>query len=287
MREIVVEKGVKLIIRSDGFRILNFQDLIDVKSKRYKSYNTIAVSIGGVFEWRLLQMLDDLIVVIFLDAEIRNFSEKYCSGLDSIKKIKLINTQLSKNIDFKTFENLEELETEWLPAMKFDCSNLRLLVLRKTKAPSLEFLSNLGKLEALELLQGELPSLKGIEKITTLKALTLYSINKVDSVLPILKLLNLEYLDIRNFKGDIDIAILKPLVNLKWLVLENCYDVRNIQKLDDLKSLIGVKILGKTKVDGLIAEIHSRFPNGRYGYFVEKNIHDTLLEFYRNNPINF
>jgi len=76
------------------------------------------------------------------------------------------------------------------------------------------------------------------------------------------------------------------LVNLKWLVFENCYDIRNIQKLDNQKSLIGVKILGKTKVEGSIKEIHSSFPNGRYGYFVENNIHDKLLVFYRNNPID-
>jgi hypothetical protein len=207
--------------------------------------------------------------------------------MTSTKGIQLINSKLSNSLDFGIFENLEELETEWLSDIKFNCPNLRSLVLRKAKSPSLEFLSNIKKLEALELLQGGLPSLEGIEKIISLKALTLYSLNKIESILPISNLLNLEYLDIRNFKGAIDIEILKPLANLKWLVLENCYDIKNIDRLHDLKSLIGVKILGKTKVEGSIKEIHNSFPNGRYGYFIDNNIHDTLLEFYRNNPIDY
>jgi len=203
MYEIVVEKGVKLIIRSDGFRILNFKDVIDLKSKRYKSYDTIAVSIGGMFDFRILEKLDDLKIIVFLDADIENFTIEQCSRMNSIKAIKLINSKLSNSIDFGVFENLEELETEWLPDIKFNCSNLRSLVLRKTKARSLEFLSNLKKMEALELIQGGLPSLEGVEKIMSLKALTLYSMNKIESILPISNLLNLEYLDIRNFRGQL------------------------------------------------------------------------------------
>jgi hypothetical protein len=288
MQKIDIDKGIKLLIRPDGFRIFNFKSIDQVKLLRnFKSFKTLSVSISGVFDFRILEKLDNLEMIIFLDADIEYFSIEQCSRMNSTKEIQLINSKLSNSINFGVFENLEELETEWLSDIKFNCPNLRSLVLRKAKSPSLEFLSNLKKLEALELLQGGLPSLEGIEKIISLKALTLYSMNKIESILPISNLLNLEYLDIRNFKGAIDIEILKPLANLKWLVLENCYDIKNIDRLNDLKSLIGVKILGKTHVEGSIKEIHSNFPNGRYGYFIDNSIHDTLLEFYRKNPIDY
>jgi Leucine-rich repeat (LRR) protein len=153
-------------------------------------------------------------------------------------------------IDFSNFKELEEIDIPWNNNLKFKgADSLKYLILRKYGKEIFE-LELPQSIEFLELIQGKLKSIQGIEQYQNLKALVLYAQPKMEEYTAIGELKNLEFLHLHG--GHLkDVAFITKLKNLKWLVLENCKEIETLKPLMDLDNLIGVQLVGTTKpLDG-------------------------------------
>ncbi len=175
-----------------------------------------------------------------------------CPNLYNLKNLKKINLEFSYNmaIDFSNFKELEEIDIPWNNNLIFKgADSLKYLILRKYGKEIFE-LELPQSIEFLELIQGKLKSVQGIEKYKNLKALVLYAQPKMEEYSAIGELHHLEFLHLHG--GHLkDVNFITRLKNLKWLVLENCKEIDTLKPLLQLDNLIGVQLVGSTKpLDG-------------------------------------
>lgn len=191
--------------------------------------------------------LVNVVSIIFRYNETFSVEEFY--KLKKLMSIEMDDTY-KMAIDFSKFKELVDLDLFWNPNISFvDADKLKYLILRKYGKESFE--QKLPKnIEFLELIQGKLKSMKGIEEYQSLKALVLYAQPKIEDYTAISGLKNLEFLHIHG--GHLkDVSFITKLKNLKWLVLENCKEIETLKPLLKLDKLEGVQLAGSTKiVDG-------------------------------------
>lgn len=135
-----------------------------------------------------------------------------------------IYTSDNKEINYNSFPNLESTALFWRPKAKsiFQCDHLKNLFLGKYNKSDLNELENLNKLEYLRINTGSIKTLKGIEKMKSIKELWLMQATKLE-----------------------DISEISKLTNLKYLRIDNCKKVNNINIIHNLK-ITTVQITGTT-----------------------------------------
>lgn len=152
------------------------------------------------------------------------------TGIDALhhrlEYLNLIDSDFPAYYNFSTFTRLLSLELNWHKTyINLDIPLLVTLILRKLKG-NLP-IQNLAGLKVLELIQGSVNSLIGIEKLTQLRSLVIYRTrNMAAKEFERLEALeHLEYLHIAGCKDLIDLRVFFRCKSLKWIVLENCTNV--------------------------------------------------------------
>lgn len=252
--KIEIKKGrtVKLIIRSDSFLILNLFNYIKCNNsvkELFKEYDIKAVNIwDNISTCGLLEIDENIKSLHFLGRQ-KDTEIEQVYRFSNILAIEWDNTE-HISIDFSRFKHIEEINIAWSPNFIFKDA-LSLLYIRLYRYSKEIFDLDLpNKIEFIELIQGKLKSMQGIEKYQSLKALVLYSQPKIEDYTAIGELNNLEFLHIHG--GQLkDITPFTKLKKLKWLVLENCKHIETLKPLLELENLIGVQLVGTTKpLDG-------------------------------------
>jgi Leucine-rich repeat (LRR) protein len=214
--------------------------------------------IENKFDCKVLYELLNIEVLYFSSNMIFNCSSFY--ELNKLKKIQL-DFSYKMSIDFSKFKMLKEVDIDWNENLLFKgADSLKYLILRKYGNEIFELELN-ENIEFLELIQGKLKSVRGIEKYQNLKALVLYSQPKMEDYLAIGELQSLEFLHLQG--GHLkDVNFITKLKNLKWLVLENCKEIETLKPLLQLENLEGVQLVGVTKVadgDKSIRDIKNKY----------------------------
>lgn len=136
----------------------------------------------------------------------------------------------NQEIDFSSFENLEDLNFNWRKkTINLDkCSNLKSLIISKYKKKELTEFSNFRNLETLFVWQSSIENLDGIENLSNLRRLSLFKNKKLTSLKGLENLKNLVDLEIDECKSLESIEELKQLKNLKTLKIENCGNIEDV-----------------------------------------------------------
>lgn len=276
----VFNNKAKRILNDDGHNVYIFKGLS--KSKDLDNIEIDEVKFATIvenFNFELLPIFKYLEILTIMDRNIKQNEARYLKHLLLLKRLVLVDSIIEGGFDFDCFEELEEVDLNWMSKYNFSSNrNLKELIIRKVDEIDLSFVTKNAGLEKVEIIQGKLQSLEGVEKLKKLKALTLFRIGKINSLTELKNHPNLEYLDLRSFKGEIDIEVLLSLKKLKWLVLENCTSVTGIDKLLGKSGLLGVKILKAGKLTEEEKEIVNKFPNARYGYVREQNVRNRMIK---------
>ena len=185
-----------------------------------------------------LKMFPDLLYLDFNSYRVKNVH-----GIESLKKLKHLNTGLHFNYSDITFpSSIISLSTGGLsnlalPTLK-NSGNIEQLTITNTKATEIPDWSNLSNLKELTLTYNNIHSMRGIESLSSLQTLTLNS-NKISEIeglnnLSKLKKVYLEDNQIRAIKN------LKPSKPIEFISLYG----NPIEKLDfnELKNLPYTKI---------------------------------------------
>lgn len=163
--------------------------------------------------------------------------------------LNLIDSDFPGYYDFSKFSRLLSLELNWHKTyINLNMPLLVTLILRKLKG-NLP-IQDLSGLKVLELIQGSVNSLIGIEKLTQLRSLVIYRTrNMAAKEFEGLEALeHLEYLHIAGCKDLIDLRVFFRCKSLKWIVLENCTNVYIANDLDVPDTLESINFFRKTNV---------------------------------------
>lgn len=249
--KVELSNGLIFSKSGNGYLSLRIKDNYYNKKNEIESLisknNIRSAVIEGVIDCNIFDELYNIKVLYFSNNN--NFE---CLKFYNLKKIKKIQLDFSYKmaIDFSHFKELEEIDIVWNNNLVFKgAENLKYLILRKYDKETFELELPID-IEYIQLIQGKLKSVQGIEKYQSLKALVLYSQPKIEDYAAIGEINNLEFLHIHG--GQLkDITPFTKLKKLKWLVLENCKHIETLKPLMQLENLIGVQLVGATKpLDG-------------------------------------
>jgi hypothetical protein len=188
-----------------------------------------------------------------------------------LARLNLIDSDFPAYYDFSKFTSLLSLELNWHKTYSnLNMPSLVTLILRKLKG-NLP-IQDLSGLKVLELIQGSVDSLIGIEKLTQLRSLVIYRTkNMAAKEFERLEALeHLEYLHIAGCKDLIDLRFFFRCRSLKWIVLENCTNVfiaDNLVVPDTLESVNFYRKTNVSEVDELRLNLRGErvyvYPNRR------------------------
>jgi hypothetical protein len=157
-------------------------------------------------------------------------------GLEPAKK--------GQKIDFKAFLKLEQCQLSWkkyfTPAL-LDCPKLRSLTLWHCPAKDLELLSSATQLTTLDLIQGSLVDLRGIEHMQSLRNLTLANLRNLSDLTAISELHGLRHLCISACSKVEELTAIYPLYRLEVLHVDGKFvfeDLEFLRHFPALKELI-------------------------------------------------
>lgn len=224
--------------------IKNYKVVLGEVSSIINNYDVNRVILESKIDSNIFNELKNILYVLFYDCNKTNFENIY--ALKDVLSLDIDET-FKANIDFGKFENLSELNVEWNPNLRFFSSNsLKSITLRAVKQPicEIEFPENLKK---LEIIKGNITSMKGIETAKNLKLLSLCYLSKLQDFSSIKSLENLEYLSFSTCSKLTDLSFLENLPSLKYLILENCKSVKYLTSLTKIKGFKGVRLIGNTK----------------------------------------
>lgn len=166
-----------------------------------------------------------------------------------LQYLNLIDSDFPACYDFSKFTRLLSLELNWHKTYSnLNMPSLVTLILRKLKG-NLP-IQDLSGLKVLELIQGSVNSLIGIEKLTQLRSLVIYRTrNMAAKEFERLEgLEHLEYLHIAGCKDLIDLRVFFRCKSLKWVVLENCTNVFIANDLVVPNTLESINFFRKTNI---------------------------------------
>ncbi len=265
---------LKIDVSENGLRIvrLNQDNLFEIQNLLSGSFDSI--SFRGIKNEIELSKFPSYPICVFFDSNLQAWNmERVYSLLKDCLSIKLVDSYLSKEFDFSEIVALEELDMNWAKGYKnYGSDKLRKLILRKCNKTRLSF-NSIKKLIVLELIQGSVDSLNGIEVLTDLKALTLYKLKGFNSedIKHLYKLENLEYLFISSFDQGLDLGeICNALKYLKWIILENCSNL-HIENLQLNKDTPALKILKKTNLSNSQVAMLNEHKVCKYDYLYPLN----------------
>jgi hypothetical protein len=158
-------------------------------------------------------------------------------------------------LDFRKLPELKELRATWHSkwAGSIAASNLKTLAISKLPASfkDLETFSKMESLEQLEIVQCQIESLSGVEKIPSLRALSvsyapqLRDISALDSAKALLETVKLE-----NCGKISSYEPLGQVKSLRKLVLTKCSPIPSLQIFSELEKLKFISFVNTIVLDG-------------------------------------
>lgn len=169
-------------------------------------------------------------------------------------------------LDFKAFPNLRHLGVYWNPGFDsiFECQRLETLYVFGPPDPDLERFGSLTTLRRLEVSQGRrLTTTRGVERLSELRFLGLYSQSSLSSLTGVGELGNLEHLEIEGCRRIEEIGEVAALRSLTSLMLNNCGDIDTLRPLERLAGLERFLAWESTNVRDGDLEVLLRLPRLR------------------------
>lgn len=276
MEQLKLDNKHKVTLKEDGSALLIIENCNKVSTSLTKAvtdYNIDSVVIRNSNNDDILKALPKSLksVSIYYNEK---FDGENLYRFSELEKLTVVNTH-SISIDFSNFEKLKTIEQiQWNPQLKFQkCNLLQEISITNFDGVISDFIT--PNLEILEISKGKLTSMNGVEKATKLKALTLSSLPKLVEFDAIAKCSNIEFIRFTSCSALTNIDFVRSLKKLKWITIENCKEIQSLKALSGLPNLIGVKIMGNTKIGDGDRSINDLKPVGLYYYgqrgLIEKN----------------
>ena len=229
-----------------------------------------------------ISFLDDL--KDYLEGlSIDNYGYQY-DVINKLHNLKIISVEDNGKdvIDFSNFPDLEECREFYFNKRLINiesCKKLRYLRALKYKPKSGDFseLPFIPSLEVLKLLYLTPTSLKGIERFSHLKALSLYRAHKLESLDDLVSLADvLEEFELEGKTKIFDYQALGKLRVIKRLFLSNVGDIKNLSFLETMPSLNHFAFMDSNVVDGDLS--YCKKVNGWVAFTDKKHYSMTMEE---------
>lgn len=179
---------------------------------------------------------------------IASFNTKDYSRLNSNTKIKHfgIEETKSKAVDLSFIKEFQDLESLYVDGMKKGLENgrylpnLKTLTFRGVKLDNLDFLTELKKLQELNLLFGSYKNLDSLSKLKQLKSIEFSRVRQIPNFDFLNSLENLEKIEFEGMSKMESIPDLSKLENLKRVHIHNnlrLNDIKSVGEIPNLKLL--------------------------------------------------
>lgn len=181
------------------------------------------------------------------------------SGLYRVEGLRQISTVFAHDVDFSRLPNLIDVATDWsstIEAGLFSSASLTRLWLRgyKHKRGGIGRIQELSHLADLSIVQSNLTSLAGIERLGALTRLVLAYCPRLTDVSPLRHLgAMLKELEIDHCKHAVDAETLRRLTALRKVILSDCGQIDGLAFVADLPLLEFLSFVNTTVVDGDLA----------------------------------
>jgi protein phosphatase 1 regulatory subunit 7 len=211
----------------------------------------IAVSLG--FDLSSIQELADIAALNGLCiGDVKGVDTSSLSRFVGLRFLKLMY-EYEDELDLAAMHRLHALSVNWSPRIKWpiDTRSLKNLWLQKYK-PSSETLAELETLSALEVLQvaqGTVKSLAGIEGFPKLSELQLHYLPRLETVKDIAKT-SVDRIIITHCKKITDLASVAGCKSLRVLRYHDSAPLRSIAFVNDCPNLTEFRFVGVDVIDG-------------------------------------
>ena len=251
MAAIYFEKNVEGVIFPDGSKIVyaNGKYMKEILSflNKHKDYGVL-ISRNWYFENDLAFLKGCLhIKKLIITCSIESIDDLY-----SLVNLKYLDAEDLILENCSTLVNLHWLSCSYSKKMSNLPGTLKTLKIRKVKlSPEVFFGEFIPKhLENLEVIQGNLKSLTGIQKLENLKFLSLNYLSSLADVEDLSKVIALQKLEIESCKKACDLQVFSKLTEIQHLKLGKCGVISDVEFVSKLAHLL-IFTFVETKVDSL------------------------------------
>ena len=165
-------------------------------------------------------------------------------GIETFINIEMLKLDepLYPLIDFNLFKNLDNIKISWDSKYKtdfFSSQKLKKMFIRFLSHNDCEHISKASNLHSLSIVQSKLKTLKGIQKLKSLKNLLITDNRRLEDISSLEKLPNLETLYICNCPKLKNVDSIKALKNIRKIELLNMKNViwKDLNWIENLKEL--------------------------------------------------
>jgi hypothetical protein len=224
-----------------------------VAEYRRRRLDLLAVNPHRGFKGRSLDFLGDFpdLSGLMITGPKEPFDLEPLSALSELKT--LIVTAPTRQLRLGQFRKLSEFHGTWHPSLELDRTRLKTLHLWQYRPPTCDLSTFPGptSLRVLGFHQGNLRSLRGVERLSRLRHLTLSNLNQLESVAELASLRELEELNCHTCRKLGDVSELKTLPRLRSLRLNNCGTLPSLRFLDQgFRRLEEFRFVGTNVEDG-------------------------------------
>jgi hypothetical protein len=219
------------ILKEDGYKIIHLSDGNLIKEAVKMINAGQADGINFNFIWNYLHTIDEIRAApatryIRIMDNGPDFELDY-SAIYALSKLESLSIYTSdrQEINYLNFPILHSTALFWLRKAKslYQCRGLERLFLGKYSEPDLTKLEFLTKLTYLRINTGSVKRLTGIEKLQDLSTIYLMQATRLE-----------------------DLTGIEQLPNLRYLMIDNCRNIKNIQLLTEVRKMVDVQIVGTT-----------------------------------------
>ena len=220
--EILKQGNYKIIHLTDGKLIKDAVKIINEGRADGINVNFIENYLPDINEIKLAPAIKYI--------SIRNYGPDFefdYSAINALSKLEDLSVYTSdrKEINYLNFPVLTGTALFWRPKAKslFQCTSLESLFLGKYSEPDLTKLEFLKNLTWLRINTGSIKRLNGIEKLQNLTTIFLMEATRLE-----------------------DLTGIERLPNLRYLMIDCCRNIKNIQLLTEVSKMVNIKIAGTT-----------------------------------------
>jgi hypothetical protein len=220
--EILKQEGYKIIHLTDGSLIKEAVKIINAGRADGVNFNFVENYLHHINEIRSAPTIKFI--------SIRDYGPGFeldYSAIYSLSKLESLSIYTSdrQEINYLNFPILHSTALFWRPKAKslYQCTSLESLFLGKYSEPDLTNLEFLTKLTYLRINTGSVKRLNGIEKLQDLSTILLMQATRLE-----------------------DLTGIEQLPNLRYLMIDNCRNIKNIQLLTEVNKMVNVKTVGTT-----------------------------------------
>lgn len=219
------------ILQQENYRIIHLTDgkLIKDAVKLINAGRADGVNVN--FVWNYIHHLNEMKSAPSTKyISIRDYGPDFeldYSAIYSLSKLESLSIYTSdrQEINYQHFPILHSTALFWRPKAKslYQCTSLETLFLGKYSEPDLTKLESLTNMTYLRINTGSVKRLQGIEKLQNLTTLLLTQATRLE-----------------------DLTGIEQLPNLRYLTIDNCRNIKNIQLLNEMSQTVNIKIQGTT-----------------------------------------